>query len=155
MTDTKKIITVWQTYLKTAPPWTALIDGYTSKATGCGLIYELPNPIVRPQESFAIADMRNIPYAQPHYHRETEIYFVLEGDGIVVVGDQVTHNKKDSVIVIPSNIAHFTIPHDNLVLAVVNTPPQQDENYIPLHNTNPRVKFDKKHFEALLRNSQR
>ena len=57
------------------------------KPTGCGPVYELKNPIERPNESFAIADMREIQVAEPHYHPETEIYFVLEGRGRMFIRD--------------------------------------------------------------------
>jgi mannose-6-phosphate isomerase-like protein (cupin superfamily) len=105
---------------------------------------------LRPDESFAIADMRSIPFAEPHYHQEEEIYFVLHGTGLIVIGGKEEQLKKGSVVVIPSNIAHFTIPHEDLVLAVVNTPPFVAEHYTVVKNTNKRVKFDKEQFDQLI-----
>lgn len=118
-----KIIVTWKDYLKDVEQWQDLVIGVTPNRSGCGDIYEIKNPIERPDESFAIADMRGLSFAEPHYHVETEIYFVLQGKGLVVVGGEELRVQTDSVIVIPPNVAHFTIPDDDLVLAVVNTPP--------------------------------
>ena len=145
------VITVWQDYLKNNKDWENGIKDITPKRTGCGLVYELTNPIDRPNESFAIADMRNLKYAEPHYHVETEIYFVLQGSGKIVVRDQVYDVERDSVVVIPPNESHFTIPHEKLVLAVVNTPPFAAEHYIVLNKSNGEHGFDKKQFEKLVR----
>jgi hypothetical protein len=61
-------IGAWTQYLKTAPGWQELVKGITPKATDCGPVYELPSPIDRPNEGFAISDMRDISVAGPHYH---------------------------------------------------------------------------------------
>jgi mannose-6-phosphate isomerase-like protein (cupin superfamily) len=121
------------------------------KPTGCGPVYELKNPIERPNESFAIADMREIQVAEPHYHPETEIYFVLEGRGRMFIRDEEQLLELGSVVVIPPNSAHFTIPGGGLVLAVVNTPPFQPEHYIPLGTSNNDVGFDKAMFDNLVK----
>lgn len=132
-----EIIIAWQLYLNSIDNWQQLTKGVDPKQTGCGLIYELSNPIDRPHESFAIADMRSIKCTEPHYHREeTEIYFVLQGHGIVVVGDKEEKVQKGSVIVTPPHNVHYTIPRENLVLAVINTPPFKVENYIPFTSEN-------------------
>jgi mannose-6-phosphate isomerase-like protein (cupin superfamily) len=91
-------------------------------------VYELDNPIVRPNESFAIVDMRNLPFMQPHYHEQAEVYFVVQGNGVVVVGGEKLYVQKDTTVVIPSDVVHFVIPGENLVLAVVTTPPHRDES---------------------------
>ena len=69
------IVQIWQSYLDTISDWRQLISGITPKECGCGLVYELSNPLSRATESFAIADMSNLAFAEPHYHPETEIYF--------------------------------------------------------------------------------
>ena len=113
------------------------------------MVYELANPLSRTTESFAIADMSNLAFAEPHYHPETEIYFILQGSGLVVVGGQEQQVQKGSVVVIPSNIAHFTIPEKDLVMAV-NTPPFNAADYYLLAQDNAAVKFDKTQFERLI-----
>ncbi|MBS0621611.1 MAG: hypothetical protein JSR80_01470 [Verrucomicrobia bacterium] len=67
------LVDIWQCYLRTVNDWKVLIKDRLSKQTACGPVYELANAIERANESFAIADMRNVPCAMPHYHRgETE-----------------------------------------------------------------------------------
>src|SRR5579872_5682518 len=94
--EKNRMIKTWQQYFQQLHSWEKLIVNFTPKQTGCGRVYELKNPINRPNESFAIADMRNISFADPHYHTEMEIYFILQGEGIVVVGKKEERVKKGS-----------------------------------------------------------
>lgn len=145
------VVSAWKLCLDTAGDWQTLVEGVTPKETGCGPVYELDNPIDRPGESFAVADMRALHVAEPHYHAngETEIYFVLTGSGRIVVGSDESEISKGSVIVTPPDTAHFTLPEDDLVLAVVNTPPFNADNYKPLTASNPDVGFDQDKFNLL------
>ncbi len=95
-TQMNSVVKVWEKYLNSAPDWKQLVEGVDPKPTGCGPIYELPNPIDRPNESFAIADMREVKVAEPHYHPngETEIYIVMQGLGLIVVGGKEQIIKK-------------------------------------------------------------
>lgn len=158
MTDTQnstinELVTAWKTYFETVDNWQKLVTGIEPKTTGCGPVYELENKLNRPNESLAIADMRGIEYATPHYHAngETEVYFALEGAGLVVVGSEETQSKKGSVIVIPPDTAHYAIPDkvQGLILAVVNTPPFSIANNIDLADDNPEVNFDLNMFKQL------
>jgi mannose-6-phosphate isomerase-like protein (cupin superfamily) len=137
-----KLIKTWQNYLQGFDNWRDLIAQTEPKENLCGAIYAPPNPLCRENESFAIADMTNIKFAYPHYHSETEIYFILQGKGLVVVGGEENYVEKNSVVVIPGNTAHFTIPKEKLVLAVVSTPPYKGEHALPLDQDNPLVKYD-------------
>src|ERR1700733_6330421 len=65
------IVQIWQSYLDTLSDWRELINGISPKECGCGMVYELPNPLLRVTESFAIADMSNLAFAEPHYHSES------------------------------------------------------------------------------------
>ncbi len=152
MTNIKTVLGAWKPYLD-GVNWKKLIKGVAPKQTGCGPVYELPNPIDQPHESFAIADMRKLKVAEPHYHAngETEIYFVLQGSGLVVVGHEERKVKRGSVIITPPDTAHFTIPASDLVLAVINTPPFKPENYIVLTESHPNVNFDYEQFARLSR----
>ena len=145
------VINAWNHYLYQLKDWQELIKGIEPKQTGCGPVYELPNPIDRSNESFAIADMRGIKTAVPHYHTngETEIYFVLEGSGIIVVGGKEIHVQKEAVVQTPTNTAHYAIPQENLVIAVVNTPRFNPTNNIDLVESNKTVRFDRVQFERL------
>lgn len=144
-----EVMAAWKAYLATAD-WKEMTKGMTPLKNGCGLLYEIDNPIDRPGESIAIADMRKLPVAEPHYHPApcVEIYFALEGSGKVVVGGEQTRLDAGMSLVIPPDRAHFTIPY-GLVLAVVNVPPFKPENYVPLTDSDPRVGFDKAQFDEL------
>lgn len=132
MTNINEIVYVWQGYLGGVPDWKELVIGVEPKAGGCGLVYELPNPIDRPDESFAIADMRQLELSDPHKHLngETEIYFVLQGVGKIAVGSEIKELTQGTVIVTPPDTVHITLPREDLVLAVVNTPPFALDNYV-------------------------
>lgn len=147
-----QIVEAWTSFLNSISNWEDLIKDVVPKKTGCGLVYELKNPIDRPKEDFAIADMRGLKVAEPHYHPDgvTEIYIILQGTGLVVNGGKEREVEKGSVVVISPNNTHFTIPDRNLVLAAINAPPFRPEDYIPVTETNPEVKFDKVQLEGLL-----
>jgi mannose-6-phosphate isomerase-like protein (cupin superfamily) len=142
-----KVVTAWTDYIGLMDDWQVLVKGVAPKRTGCGLIYELDNPISRPDrpgESFAIADMRGLAVAEPHYHRggETEIYVVITGTGWVLVGETKEQLTPGSVVVTPSGTGHATFPEENLVLAVINTPPFKADNYVALTGPLAGVVFD-------------
>ena len=152
--EIQEVLDVWQPYVNSINDWRRAVEDIEPKATGCGPVYELVNPLDRPNESFAIADMRGVEYAQPHYHAngEVEIYWVVQGLGRVVVGDEVLAVEKGSVVVTPSGIAHYAIPdkHEGLVLAVVNTPPFNPENNIDVAETNAAAHYDHERFKQLV-----
>lgn len=151
MAEMRAVLHAWTMYLKTVKDWQALVAGVEAKQTGCGPVYELPNPIDRPNESFAIADMRQLKIAEPHYHAggETEIYVVLQGSGTVVTGGKEERVVPGMVVVAPPDTTHFTIPEKDLVLAVINTPPFRAENVVVVHQTDRRVGFDAAQFKRL------
>ncbi len=141
MARINEVVTVWQEYLAGAPNWEKLVAGVEPKAGGCGLVYELSNPIDRPNESLAIADMRNLELSDPHKHinGETEVYFVLQGIGRIAVGDKFTELAPGVVIVTPPDTVHITLPGKDLVLAVVNTPPFDFNNYVSVPSSESAV----------------
>src|SRR5690349_9138628 len=107
-----RLLDDWQTYFESIGDWQSVVAGIEPKQTGCGLVYEADSPLDRPDESFAIADMRGVDFAQPHYHTngEVEIYFVIEGLGRVVVGYEVINVKQGSFVATPADMAHYAIP---------------------------------------------
>ncbi len=141
MTNINEVVEAWQDYFETAPGWEELTKGIAPKVGGCGLIYELPNPIARPGESFAIADMRELKVSEPHKHinGEAEIYFVLQGIGKIAVGNQIKDLRPGTVIATPPDTVHITVPGEGLVLAVVNTPPFDPNNYVSVAVDDPGV----------------
>lgn len=145
----QEFIAFWQRHISSID-YHALIKNTVPRISGCGLIYELKHSFNDTNVSLAITDMRFVHYAEPHYHPiETEIYIVLRGSGLIVVGNKEHIAQKDSVVVIPPDTAHFTIPETNLMLAVVNIPAFNPENYIPLLQNNSEVNFDLDQFMRL------
>jgi mannose-6-phosphate isomerase-like protein (cupin superfamily) len=132
--------------------WQAGVKNEIPISGPCGLIYEIENPFEQFDVSFAIADMRGLAFTKPHYHinSETEIYIVLQGTGLVIVGGQERCVEKGDVIVTPPGVVHFVLPKNDLVLAVVNTPPFNLENMIEVHETNNDVGFDENQFGQLI-----
>jgi len=145
-----ELIEAWQHYLHSFDDWRDIVGQSEPKKNLCGDIYLPPDPLCRENESFAVADMSKIEFAHPHYHQETEIYFILQGKGLVVVGGEEHYVEKNSVVIIPGNIAHFTIPLEELVLAVVGTPPYNGEYALALDQDNPLVKYNQTQFSRHL-----
>lgn len=145
-----EVVAAWSAYTNTITDWQDLVVGITPKATDCGPVYDVPNPIDRPGESFAIADMRAVEITGPHYHTggEVEIYIVLTGLGRVVVGGIESELRPGVASVTPPNTAHYTIPTENLVLAVVNTPPFNPNNAVSITQTDPTVAFDQTQYDS-------
>ena len=146
------LIAAWQQYVDGLDDWQELVQGLTPKKGYCGPIYEPTSPLERPNESFAIADMREIKVAEPHYHTndEVEIYFVVSGSGLTVLGGKELEITAGDVIVTPTNTAHFTVPQHDLVLIVINTPPFNPENSVHLDVSNPDVGYDHEQYLRLL-----
>lgn len=149
--DIKEIVSAWRCFLASKNNWQELISGCPAIPSKCGLVYELPNFLNQADEGFAIVDMRELSFAEPHYHpdNDIEVYFVLQGTALVVVGKHELRVATGDVIVIPPNKAHFTIPDNNFVIAVVNTPPYTPEHHIVLTESNSLVDFNQDQFERL------
>jgi mannose-6-phosphate isomerase-like protein (cupin superfamily) len=118
----EELISAWQQHIAGMGDWQDVTKGVAPKQTDCGPIYEPKSPLDRPNESFAVSDMREVKVAKPHYHTgETEAYFVLSGSGITVVGGEELPLRVGDVIVTPPETAHFTIPKEDLVMVVINS----------------------------------
>lgn len=150
--EIEELIKAWQEYIATMGDWQKVVEDVTPKQTYCGPIYEPQNPLDRPNESFAVSDMRQVRVAKPHYHTggETEIYFVLSGGGLTVVGGKELQIKAGDIVVTPPETTHFTIPKENLVMIVINTPPFNPDNNIGVDATNPVVEYDHKQYKRLV-----
>lgn len=142
MSEMQEVVDVWGEYLATLSNWKNLVAGIKPKVGGCGLVYELTNPIDRPGESFAIADMSQLELSEPHKHinGEIEIYFVLQGIGkIAIEGKEVSPLVPGTSIITESGKFHIVLPGKDLVLAVVNTPPFDVNNYEVVGSQEPEV----------------
>lgn len=141
MADMNEVVGVWSEYLATVGNWETLVEGIEPKVGGCGLVYEVTNPIERPDESFAIADMRQLELSEPHKHinGEFEIYFVIQGVGKIAVGNEIFPLNPGVSIVTKPDTVHITLPGKDLVLAVVNTPPFNIDNYVVVDSKDDAV----------------
>lgn len=74
----------------------------------------------------------------------------MQGTALVVVGTKEYRVQKGNVIVTPPHTTHFTIPIDDFVIAVVNTPSFSIDNYIPISETDDALGFDKQQYERLV-----
>jgi len=137
MVNLEEVQNVWGAFIANIEDWQQLVRDIVPKPSGCGPIYEFTeNPIAgRPNEDFCIADMRDLAITEPHYHPRDayEVYFVIQGTGHLVVGDEVDRlvTAGDVVVMTPEHV-HYTKPLGNLVIAVVNTPPFRPELYVPV-----------------------
>lgn len=140
-------IDAWQKFID-QNDWRELINGVNPKQPDC---YELPNYLNRYNEDFAIVDMSKVSFSDPHYHpeKDVEIYFVLQGSALMVVGLEEQCVINGDVIVIPPYYAHYAIPDKNFVIAAVNIPPFNPNNFILITENQPGVKFSKEQFEKL------
>ncbi|OGL31046.1 hypothetical protein A3D14_02175 [Candidatus Saccharibacteria bacterium RIFCSPHIGHO2_02_FULL_47_12] len=146
-----ELIKAWQNYVDNLDDWQAVVKGVVPKQTQCGPVYEPPSPLPERTETFAVSDMRDVQVAYPHYHKngETEIYFIIQGSGLTVVGGEEIPIQKGSTVVTPPDTTHFTIPEEDLVMVVINTPSFNAANIVEPHGTDPKVKFDKAQYERL------
>ncbi len=146
-----EIVNAWKKYADSLDDWQSVVDGVEPKQTACGPVYEPPSPLKERSETFAISDMRGVRVAYPHYHKngETEIYYVIQGSGLTVVGGEEIPVKKGSVVVTPPNTTHFTIPEHDLVMVVINSPSFNASNIVEPTETDPTVKFDKTQYDKL------
>lgn len=77
------------------------------------------------------------------------MYFILQGSALIIIGNTKYKVSKGNELIISPNIAHFTIPN-KCVMAVVNIPPFNAENYFVLTETNTSVQFDYVEFKKLI-----
>ncbi len=152
-----EIVKAWKNYVSNLDRWESIVKDVEPKQTACGPVYEPPSPLPDRIETFAISDMRDVKVAYPHYHKngETEIYFVIQGSGLTVVGGEEIPVKKGSVVITPPDTTHFTIPEKDLVMVVINTPSFNASNIVEPHKTDPKVKFDKYQYDRLVNNLAR
>lgn len=145
------IVDTWQQYVSAIIDWEKIVAGINPKQTPCGPVYELPASPINRTETFAIADMRSLKVAMPHYHAngETEIYIVIQGEGLTVVGGEEHKLRAGTVVVTPTNTAHYTIPGPDLVMAVINAPHFSQDNVVDVETSDPDVGFGKAQFERL------
>lgn len=155
--EATEVVDAWARFLaEQGGDWETLVAESAPKSSGCGVVYELGKHMDRTGEDLAIADMRALDVSEPHFHTggETEIYFVLQGTGAVVMANEVYEVGPQDVLVTPPEVAHYVIPHDSLVLGVVNSPPFEAANYVALSTSNASVGYDADLYALLSKRTQ-
>lgn len=148
-----QIIASWQKFMEDFA-WETYIKQVNPKVSGNGLVYELPNFLEREHESFAIVDMRAITFSEPHYHiHEIEIYMVLQGSASIIKAGEEFSVTPGSVLVTHPHQAHFTIPDNNFIMAIVNIPSFSTDRYIPLLESDCPVGFNKEQLQAFIKSN--
>ncbi|PHR71569.1 MAG: AraC family transcriptional regulator [Lutibacter sp.] len=68
----------------------------------------LPFKITKPEQDALIfqIDKAETFYDKLHQHEEIQLCLIVEGEGTLIVGDAINYYKKDTVLVIGSNIPH-------------------------------------------------
>ncbi len=69
--------------------------------------------------------------ARPHFHRKTwELYIVQEGSGTLMLDGTMYPIKKNDVIEIPPHVIHQAIPDETLMVWVIMSPHNAEEDDI-------------------------
>jgi mannose-6-phosphate isomerase-like protein (cupin superfamily) len=101
------------------------------QTNGCGYIWDLITSENNPESSVDYCLMTKP--SEKHKHNKTfEFYCIVKGTGTVYVGNKIFKVQPGSVIQIPPGYEHYTEPADKLELFVVNTPPFNQSDYIPI-----------------------
>jgi mannose-6-phosphate isomerase-like protein (cupin superfamily) len=84
--------------------------------------------------SLAIAYVEPGKSTYPHYLRQTEVYFILQGIGRMHLGDETQEVHEDDVIVIPKAKEQWieNIGQNVLVFAAIVNPPWRAEDDVRL-----------------------
>ena len=102
----------------------------------CGMVYELINPkntLVK-NVNLTLVTVNPKREAEKHYHKITEeLYYILEGNGYVEIGEECFEIKKGDAIFVPPKVFHKLINKSNVPLKVlvIDSPPYSpDDTFI-------------------------
>ena len=91
----------------------------------CGYRYRLISK--EDKDVAAYVHIVNIQDSKPHYHKRTaEIYYVLEGDGEIILDGKKHQISKGSIMHIPPNIVHSAV--GSMQVLVVGIPDISEED---------------------------
>lgn len=100
-----------------------------SYPSGCGYIWDLITGDYNPQTSIDYCLM-DTPSEHHKHHKAFEFYCITKGTGTVHVGSKTFKVSAGSVVQIPPNVVHYTMPDGKLEMFVVSTPPFSPADYI-------------------------
>lgn len=98
----------------------------------CGKIF----PIISETDSsiLSVAEAEIGSATIPHFHTKiTEVYYVKEGEGKVVLGVHSFNVTEGSVVLIPANLIHFLIPETVMMKVIVftaNGPWRENDQFV-------------------------
>lgn len=156
----QKHIADWQAFYNNAD-YPSLMASIAALESGCGIIHELHDipGLDAPHDGTAcIVDMRKIAGAtEPHVHyKTTEIYYVLEGSGTIVIGEREYPVNRGDVITVPKGVGHYSVPSKNLILGVVSFPFFDIDDHVDLRaadeTTRKSAKYDHVHYLHFVKN---
>ncbi len=77
--------------------------------------------------------------AKPHFHkRSTELYYVLEGEGSVILDGEEAPVRKGSIVHIPPGVVHAA--KGRMRVLVVGIPDIDDDDYFPASDDASRAR---------------
>jgi mannose-6-phosphate isomerase-like protein (cupin superfamily) len=89
-------------------------------------------------EPVAWAHAVDIDGAKPHFHkRSTELYYVLEGQGSVILDGHEAPVRKGSIVHIPPGVVHAA--KGKMRVLVVGVPDIADDDYFPASDDGSRA----------------
>ena len=99
----------------------------------CGWRDRLISHEDRPLNPSAWVHAVDIDAAEPHFHRRaTELYYVLEGDGVVVLNGVEHKVRKGSLVHIPPGVEHAA--RGRMRVLVVGIPDIDDDDFFEADN---------------------
>jgi mannose-6-phosphate isomerase-like protein (cupin superfamily) len=141
MTTLNALVRAWGQYLTNVLDWRQLVRGVKPVSSSRGLQYEVRNPFRHYNERLTIVDMSELHLSEPHrYLDELEVYFVLQGTGKMVVGNEALALWPHGVVVVPPGALSIICSYGSLVLAVVHRPLPNPANYVRLSYDDSEVR---------------
>ncbi len=102
------------------------VDELPTEKSTCGFRTRLITE--KDGNSVSVSHLR-ISDAQKHYHeRTTEFYYVINGEGELLVNDKVIPLKKGVIVMIKPGTIHQAISHNNLEVLIIMSPPVGEVN---------------------------
>ncbi len=83
--------------------------------------------------SFALAEVRPKSETKPHYLTHTEIYYILEGTGVVTIGNETAEVSNGDLVLIPPLVNQFIRNKTSGILrfiAIVSPPWRSDGDFL-------------------------
>lgn len=107
------------------------VSGYVTKDGSW--VRELLHPNQDPVQGFSVAhaELEAEAKTQPHYHQQAvEVYYILEGRGVLRLGDREYEVKPGIIALIPPNIVHSLRAKERIRLLCFSIPAYRHEDTV-------------------------